>query len=173
MSDYASLKALLLSGPPYTTNTDAQNVTAINAISNGTVYGKLDPSECQDALMWTNTVDWGWMEGVASGALAVANNSGANPVTVSTIGLLRQSCIQFVTRFSALAMMIQLNAARVTQMQAGFDFLVTNNVWSSQGRANMNALITISTPNPSWSVAHGWMAGLSIGEIQAAKVWVP
>jgi hypothetical protein len=145
---------------PYNAQSDATNQAALNALSvtqdvNGAVvYASLSPSAVRMALGFTNTEDWGWIVQIARNFITTANNDGAHPVTVT--GVTQRACIHFETFFAPGAEPIPMNAARVTQLNAGLTYLSGQsvNVISATGAAAVTALMTSSVP---WTTANGFV----------------
>jgi hypothetical protein len=165
MTDYAALKAEI-SKPEYDGLTDEQIAAAINGVT-VTQYVSFSPAEAMLALIAINTVDWGWLCGVASGDDASAQ-ADTGKATVAVNPMTRRIAVSIRDLFQLPLSVAITTADQASAIGAGLAALVAANVITQVG---MDRVVALATTTQTWAQANGWPQGLNAGEIEAARVY--
>jgi hypothetical protein len=132
--------------PAYNGMSDAVIAAAINA---ATVPGfnSVSPVDAKNALMFTASNDWGWLQGVAAGYVTSANASGGGGVAVATTTpwATRRAAATIYDLFRGEAA-IPMNSARAALVSSALGALVTANVITAAGRTAVEAIPQTNTP---------------------------
>ena len=143
--NYPALK-IEIAKPAYNGMSDAVIAATINTATSPS-FVAVNPVDARNALMFTTTNDWGWLQGVTAGYVTSANASGSGAVAVS-------STAPWATRRAAAAIYdlfrgetpIPVTSARATLLSNALGVLVTANVITAVGRTAVEAIPQVNLP---------------------------